>query len=196
MKKAILVLFAVIFTVSFANAQVSWKTDKAHSEVQFKVKHMVISTVTGKFRDYTINFTSKSTDDFTDSKIETILNTASIFTDNERRDNDLRSDNFLNAEMYPELKFVSKSFKKSGDDTYKIVGDLTIRDVTKSVELTAEFGGSIMMRGTKRIAFHITGEIDRFDFNVQWNRALETGGLIVSKIVKFDFNLEFTQQEN
>ena len=196
MKKTISILLGVIFTASIASAQITWNNDRAHSEVQFKVKHMVISTVTGEFRDYTINFTSKNADDFTDSKIETILNTASIFTNNERRDNDLRSDNFLNAEMYPELKFVSRSFKKSGEDTYKVVGDLTIRDVTKSVELTAEFGGSIMMRGTKRIAFHITGEIDRFDFNVKWNRALETGGLIVSKKVQFDFNLEFTQQEN
>lgn len=196
MKKAVSIVLAVLFTASMATAQITWTNDKAHSEVQFKVKHMVISTVTGEFRDFTINFTSKNTDDFTDSKIETVLKTASIFTDNERRDNDLRSDNFLNAEMYAEIRFVSKSFKKSGEDTYKVIGELTIRDVTKSVELTAVYGGSVMMRGTKRIAFHITGEIDRFDFNVKWNRALETGGLIVSKLIKFDFNLEFIQQAN
>ena len=196
MKKAVSIVLAVLFTASMATAQITWTNDKAHSEVQFKVKHMVISTVTGEFRDFTINFTSKNTDDFTDSKIETVLKTASIFTDNERRDNDLRSDNFLNAEKYAEIRFVSKSFKKSGEDTYKVIGELTIRDVTKSVELTAVYGGSVMMRGTKRIAFHITGEIDRFDFNVKWNRALETGGLIVSKLIKFDFNLEFIQQAN
>lgn len=194
MKKiGIIVLGFLIFATS-ALAQVNWRTDRAHTEIQFKVKHMVISTVTGEFRDYTINFSSKSDEDFTDATIEVVLKSSSIFTDNERRDNDLRSDNFLDAEKYPDITFKSNSFKKKGDTIYSVIGDLTIRDITKSVELTAEYGGSVVMRGRKRIAFHITGEVDRFEYNVKFNAALETGGLIAGNIVKFDFNLEFILQ--
>ena len=196
MKRVGFVFAVLFFIVSSVSAQVNWQADKAHSELQFKVKHFVITTITGKFKDYSVKFTTKSADDFSDAELETVIKTGSIFTDNDRRDNHLRSDDFLNAEKYPEIAFVSKSFEKTGDNTYKVVGDLTIRDITKSVELTAEFGGSASFRGQTRIAFHVTGEINRFDYDVKWDAKLDTGGFIVSELIKFDFNLEFVSQSN
>ena len=200
MKRIIFILLSLLIIVPAVNAQIMWMADKNHTEIQFKVKHLVITTVTGKFTDYDIKFSSPKVDDFSDSKLEITLKTASINTDNKMRDDDLRSDNFLNAEKYPEIKFISKSFKKKSGNNYEVKGDLTIRDITREVILSAEHTGSAQMvapmgpmKGTNMniIAFNVTGEIDRFDFNVKWGMLTEAGGMIVSKIIKFDFNLEF-----
>jgi len=200
MKRISFILVSLFFVVTAANAQVMWMADKNHTQIQFKVKHLVITTVTGNFTDYDVKFSSPKTDDFRDSKLEVTLKTSSINTNNKVRDDHLRSDDFLNAEKYPEIHFIAKSFKKKRGDKYEVKGDLTIRDVTKEVTLIAEYTGSVQMvapmgpmKGTNMniIAFNITGEIDRFDYNVKWGRVTEIGGLVVSKTIKFDFNMEF-----
>lgn len=200
MKKIILTMMSLLIMVTAANAQVMWMADKNHTEIQFKVKHLVISTVTGLFNEYDVKFSSPKADDFQDSKLEVTLKTASINTHNKMRDDDLKSDNFLNAAKYPEIKFVSKSFKKKSGNKYEVKGNLTIRDVTREVTLIAEHTGSAQMKapmgpmkGTNMniVAFNVTGEIDRFDYNVKWGMMTEAGGLVVSRTIKFDFNLEF-----
>lgn len=200
MRRTFFTLLSLLFIVTTANSQVMWMADKNHTEIQFKVKHLVITTVTGEFKDYDIKFSSPKVDDFRDSKLEVTLKTASIDTDNKMRDDDLKSDNFLNAEKYPEIKFVSKSFKKKRGNKYEVKGNLTIRDVTKEVTLIAEHTGSAQMvapmgpmKGTNMniIAFNVTGDIDRFDFNVKWGMLTEAGGMVVSKTIRFDFNMEF-----
>lgn len=191
MKKTGLIILALFMFTAPATAQVTWEIDKVHSEVGFSVKHLMISNVRGKFTDYDITFKSKSDKNFEDAKIEAVLRTASINTNNEGRDKHLRSDDFLNDEKYPEIRFKSTSFRKTGENKYKVYGPLTIRDVTKNVELDAVFNGTADFRGKTISSFSVTGEIDRFDYNVKFNRAMETGGLIVDQIVRFAFELEF-----
>ena len=175
-------------------AQNTWTVDKAHSKIGFSVTHMVISSVEGYFKEYEAKITTTD-DDFSTANIEIIINTSSIFTDNDRRDNHLRSDDFFNAEKYPQMIFKSKSIKKLGDDKYKLIGDFTIRDVTKEIELDVKLNGLIQDGfGNKRAGFKITGEINRFDYNLKWNKTIETGGLIVGKEVDLIINLELLRK--
>ena len=180
--------------VAIGSAQTgSWKLDKAHSQVTFSVTHMVISEVTGAFREFDITFSSDK-EDLTDTKVDAIIKTKSIDTGNERRDNHVRSDEFLNAEKYPEMKFKSNKVEKTGQDTYKITGDLTIRDVTKSVVLETKYKGSIKdPMGNTRIAFKAATTIDRFEFGTTWNKAIETGGLVAGKDIEVTLLMEFTK---
>ena len=194
MRKFSTFIITLLLVASSATAQVAWNVDKSHSNIGFKVKHMVISTVRGNFTDYDISFKSKNIDNFEGAAVEAVLRTASINTDNERRDNHLKSDDFLNAEMYPEIMFMSRSFTKMNDDTYKVTGDLTIRDVTKEVELEIVYNGSVQNRGSTLASFDVSGTINRFDFNVKWNRAMEAGGLVVSEDIMFEFTLEMNEQ--
>src|SRR5690554_3283850 len=134
----------------------TWTLDNTHSEIAFKVKHMMISTVTGHFEDFEASAKTDG-ENFEDAHFEFAAKTASINTKNEDRDTHLKSDDFFNSEVYPEMKFVSKSFK---DD--KIVGDLTIRDVTKEVTLNAELNGiAVDPYGQTKAGFEIRGEINR-----------------------------------
>ncbi len=198
--KKILAFSAAVLTIAFiaspALSQVNWEVDKNHTEIQFKVKHMVITTVTGRFKDFDIKFSSSRIDNFSNAKLETVIRAESIFTDVDNRDNHLRSDDFLNVSEHPEIRFVSKSFRKISGNTYKVVGDLTIKGVTKEIELDADFSGPVKARGSTLVAFHVTGSINRFDFGVKFNAVLETGGLVVSDTVHFDFNLEFCSEGN
>ena len=155
---------------------------------------MVISSVDGYFKDYDAKISTKD-DDFSTADILLSVNTSSIFTDNEKRDNHLRSDDFFNAEKYPQMVFKSKSMKKLGDDKYKLIGDFTIRDVTKEIELDVKLNGIIKDGfGNMRAGFKITGEINRFDYNLKWNKTIETGGLIAGKEVELIINLELTRK--
>jgi polyisoprenoid-binding protein YceI len=175
-------------------AQTTWMVDKAHSKVGFSVTHMVITNVEGYFKDYEAKITTTD-DDFSTAQIDFIINTNSIFTDNERRDNHLRSDDFFNAEKYPHMIFKSKSIKKTGSDEYKLVGNFTIRDVTKQIELDVKLNGLIQDGfGNERAGFKITGEINRFDYNLKWDKTIETGGLIAGKEVELIINLELVRK--
>jgi polyisoprenoid-binding protein YceI len=173
----------------------AWKLDKAHSQVKFSVTHMVISEVTGVFKDFDVNFVSAS-DDFTDATIEAVIKSASIDTGNENRDNHVRSDAFLNAEKFPEMKFKSTKVEKQGENNYKITGDLTIRDVTKSVVLETKYKGRINdMRGNPVVAFKATTTVDRFEFGTTWDKVLEGGGLVAGKDVEITLLMEFRKQK-
>ena len=188
-------LAVVLFLVSSSLfAQTTWTVDKAHSKVGFSITHMVITSVEGFFKDYDAKITTKD-DDFSTAQIDFIINTNSIFTDNERRDNHLRSDDFFNAEKYPQMMFKSKSIKKVGKDKYKLVGDFTIRDVTKEIELDVKLNGIIKDGfGNTRAGFKITGEVNRFDYNLKWSKTIETGGLIAGKEVEMIINLEILRK--
>ncbi len=189
----ILVLLTLVGSTLFA--QTNWKFDKTHSEIGFNVTHMLISEVSGKFKEYSGTIVSSS-DDFQNATIEFEVQVSSIFTDNETRDNHLKSDDFLDVEKYPTLKFVSKSFKKVEGKEYKLIGDLTIKDITKEVTLAVKYNGTVTGPwGKTRAGFKIVGEIDRFDYGLQWNKALEAGGLVVSREVELEIKLELIKKK-
>ena len=166
-----------------------WKIDGAHSEIGFKVKHMMISTVRGHFDDFTASVESNG-DDFTNAEISFTAKTASIHTNNNDRDNHLRSDDFFNAEQYPELTFTSKSF-----DGNSLIGDLTIRDVTKEVTLDVEFNGvAVDPYGQTKAGFELEGKINRKDFNLTWSAVTEAGSIVVADEVKLAVAVQFIKE--
>jgi polyisoprenoid-binding protein YceI len=164
-----------------------YQIDASHSDVLFKVKHMGISTVTGTFSDVSgsFNVDPKNVAATTGSAV---IKVASVNTNNVKRDNHLKSDDFFNAEQFPEIKFVSKGVKNVNlaDSTADLVGDLTIRDVTKEIVLKVK-GTGILAKdpwGMERAAFTAKGQINRFDYNLKWNAALEAGGFVVAPEVE------------
>lgn len=172
----------------------TWKIDGMHSQVQFKVKHLVVTTVTGNFKIFDATMES-SKDDFSDAKVSFEADVNSINTGNDQRDGHLKSDDFFNAEKYPKLKFVSKSIKKVDDENYKVSGDLTLRDVTKSITLDAVYGGTVKNPYGKIVAgFEITGNINRKEFGLKWHAATEAGQIVVSDEVRLDITVEMIQQ--
>jgi len=191
-----LAILTVLFVVLNVQAETTvWVADKAHSEVKFSVSHMVIAEVTGRFKEFDVTVRQNG-DSFTDSEVEAVIKTNSIDTEVERRDNHLRSDDFLNAEKYPTMVFKSTSIEKTGRNTYKINGNLTIRDVTKQVVLEALFRGEIKDgRGNLKRGFKATTIINRFDFGANWNKTVETGGLIAGDDVEITLLMEFNQQK-
>jgi len=166
----------------------SWAIDPAHSEFTFKVKHMMISTVTGRFENFDANVET-SGDDFTNANIDVKVNVDSINTNNGDRDNHLKSDDFFNAEKYPVLSFKSKKF-----DGEKLVGDLSIRDVTKEVTLDTDFNGIVVDPwGNTKAGFELTGEINRKDFGLMWDAVTEAGSVVVSNKIKLAVNVQLVK---
>jgi len=197
MKRLTNLLFLLLF-VSLINAQTKeenvWAVDKAHSKIGFAVTHLLISEVEGYFKDFDLKVVTDR-EDFVDAKIEFTAKTASIFTDNEKRDEHLKSDDFFNSEKFPEMKFVSKSFKKVGKNKYKLTGDLTIRDVTKPITLDVVYNGTVKDPwGNTKAGFNVTGKLNRFDYGLKWNALTELGGAVVDKIVKLRINVQLKQQ--
>ena len=167
----------------------NWIIDNAHSEIAFKVKHMMISTVTGHFEDFTATAKTNG-DDFKNAQLNFSAKTASINTKNSDRDTHLKSDDFFNSEKFPEMKFVSKSF-----DGEHLIGDLTIRDVTKEITLDAEFNGvAVDPYGQTKAGFEITGQLNRKDFNLTWSAVTEAGSIVVSDKVKLVVDVQFIKQ--
>jgi polyisoprenoid-binding protein YceI len=167
----------------------NWTIDNAHSEIAFKVKHMMISTVTGYFEDFEANAKTDG-DNFNNAEIAFIAKTSSINTKNNDRDTHLKSDDFFNSEKFPEMKFVSKSF--TGE---QLIGDLTIRDVTKQITLDAELNGiAVDPYGQTKAGFEIKGEINRKDFNLTWSAVTEAGSIVVSDKVKLVIDVQFIKQ--
>jgi polyisoprenoid-binding protein YceI len=168
-----------------------WKIDAAHSEIGFKVKHLVVSTVTGRFDRFDARVESASPD-FSDMKIAFEADVASINTKNEQRDGHLRSPDFFDAASHPKLTFTSTSVKKLSDHELQVTGDLTMRGVTKPVTLGVIYNGTVAGFGGTRVAgFEIHGKVNRFDFGLQWSAVTETGGVVVGNEVKFDVAVEF-----
>lgn len=170
-----------------------WKIDPTHSEVQFKVKHLVISTVTGSFGSFDGVIETEG-DDFKNAKATFTADIDSISTSNEDRDKHLKSDDFFNAEEYPQLKFESVNFEKIKDGEYKVTGDLTIRDVTKKVFLDAVHGGTVIdPYDQTKAGFEISGSINRKEFGLTWSAVTEAGNVVVGDQVKLQLNVQFVQ---
>jgi len=194
--KGILALVVALFTMSLAGSDesraeaVSYAIDPDHSQVLFKVKHMGISTVTGRFdlMEGAYTFDDK---EIGNSSVETTIQTASVNTNKQKRDDHLKSPDFLNVDKYPTITFKSKEVKKGDGDDFTIVGDLTINGVTKQVELDAEYGGkAVDPMGNERTAFTAETKIDRKDYGLTWNKTLDTGGLVVGDEVKIELEVE------
>jgi polyisoprenoid-binding protein YceI len=171
----------------------TWKLDKAHSSVKFTVAHLVISQVSGEFKEFDVTFTG-TREDFSDASLTADIRVGSIFTDNDRRDAHLKSADFLDAEKYPAITFKSASFTKTGENTFKIAGDLTIRGTTKPVVLDALYKGQISAWGKTIIAFTASTEINRFDFGAKWDSRMDNGGLIAGEKVRIDISFEGQKQ--
>ncbi len=196
MRQILAAVFALLFTLSPAHAQRVWKTDLSHSQVKFSVTHLVIAEVTGKFNDFEVTLTQTGKDDFAGSSLEATITMASIDTDNETRDKHLRSDDFFNAETYPVMTFKSAKIEKTGEKTYKITGDLTIRDVTRTVVLDTRYMGEVKdPRGTMKSGFKATTSINRFDYGVKWDKKIEAGGLVVGETVDITLLMELALQD-
>lgn len=163
-----------------------WKIDAAHAEISFKVKHMMISTVTGHFEEFDATIVTDN-DAFLDADFDFSAKSASINTKNKDRDNHLKSNDFFNVKEYPEITFKSKSF-----DGNRLTGDLTIRDVTKEIVLKVDFNGiAVDPYGQTKAGFEMTGEVNRKDFNLNWSTVTETGNIVVSDSVKLNIDLQF-----
>jgi polyisoprenoid-binding protein YceI len=170
----------------------TWAIDPTHTEVQFKVKHLVIATVTGFFKKFSGSVESDS-EDFDGASVNFSLEVNSIDTNQADRDAHLKSPDFFAAEEYPTLDFTGILIKVSGNN-YKLNGDLTIRGTSKAVELDVEFGGTMVdpWNNTKA-GFEINGKINRKDYGLNWNAVTEAGGLVVSDEVKIHINAEIAK---
>jgi len=174
-------------------ALTKWALDPTHSELQFKVKHLMITTVTGSLKSFSADLTSEG-DEFTNADISFKGELSSLDTGNTDRDNHLKSADFFDAEQFPTIEFKSTNVEKDGDD-YKLTGDLTVKGITKPVKLTAEFGGiATDPWGQTKAGFTLSGKLNRSDFGLTWNAALETGGVMVSEEVKILGELQFIKQ--
>jgi polyisoprenoid-binding protein YceI len=192
MKKTKLFLLA-LFVAGSAVAQTTWTIDKSHSKIGFNVVHMVVAEVEGKFNDYDGKVVT-STADFNGADVEFTAKAGSIDTGNERRDNHLRSDDFFNAEKFPEVKFKGKLVKEG--DKYLLKGDFTMRDVTRPVTFDVTFGGTINTGRGEKAGFKINGKVNRTDYGLKWNRAIEVGGVTVSETVEIVCKIELDKQVN
>jgi len=173
-------------------APTKWAIDKVHSNVKFTVTHLVISEVEGYFKIFDGGM-EHSKPDFSDAKINFTVDINSINTDNENRDKHLKSDDFFNAEKFPQMKFESTSFAPLGNNKYKLNGNLTIRDVTKPVSFDVTYGGTANMGNTVKAGFKAKTTINRFDYGLKWDKATESGGLVVGKDVEIVVNAELNQ---
>ena len=157
-----------------------WKTDPVHSEVQFKVKHLMITKITGHFKKFEVIVETEN-DDFTEaSKIEFTAEINSISTNNEQRDTHLKSADFFQAEQYAELKFIGRKYEKAGD-VYKLYEDLTIKDITKPMTVNVDYAGIVLdPYGQTKAGFTVEGKLSRKEFGLTWNAVTEAGQVVVS----------------
>lgn len=171
-----------------------YKIDPMHSEVTFKVKHLMITNVTGSFQQFDAAMEA-SAEDFSDAKISFEADINSISTGNEQRDTHLKSDDFFSAEQFPKLSFTSTSFTHKGGSDYVLNGDLTIKGNTKPVSLNVEFGGRMTdFYGQDKAGFEISGKINRSEFGLTWSAVTEAGGVVVSDEIKLNLAVQMVKQ--
>lgn len=167
-----------------------WGIDTTHSEVQFKVKHLVIATVTGSFKTFSGSVEAENENDFDGAKVEFNIDVNSIDTNQKDRDGHLKSADFFNAEEYPAIEF-NGQLNKTDNSIYKLTGALTIRGISKTLELGVEYGGTVKDPwGNTKAGFEITGKINRKDFGLNWNALTEAGGVVVGDEVRIHLNVE------
>ena len=176
-------------------ANVKWVSDPMHSEIQFKVKHLMITTVTGYFTKFNVEAESEDENFTNASRIIFTADVNSISTNNEQRDAHLRTSDFFEVEKYPELKFRSTKVEKMDSDTFALYGELTLKGVTKPVKLNVEYNGVTKDPwGGERAGFVVTGKINRSDWGVNFNGVLETGGVMLSEEVRINSEIQLVKQ--
>ena len=172
-----------------------WKIDPAHSEIQFKVKHLMITTVTGYFRKFDCEVISETEDFNSTTSIKFTADIDSIEANNEQRDTHLKSEDFFNAEKFNEVIFVGTKYDALNDSA-TLYGNLTIRGITKPVKLDVEFGGIVVdPYGQKKAGFTINGRISRKEFELRWNAVTEAGSVVVSDEVKIHAEIQMVKQK-
>lgn len=172
----------------------NWKIDPTHSEIQFKVKHLMITTVTGNFNEFDATAVTDGDDFSSVSSVDFTASVDSISTNNSQRDEHLRSADFFDASQYPNLTFKSSRVEGSGDD-FTVTGDLTIKDTTKPVTLKAEFGGIVVdPYGQTKAGFTVSGKISRKEFGLTWSAVTEAGQVVVSDDIRLIAEIQFVKQ--
>jgi polyisoprenoid-binding protein YceI len=176
-------------------AKTKWALDPTHAEITFKIRHLMITNVSGEFTKFDVSAETED-EDFMTAKVSFTADVDSVTTGNEQRDGHLKSADFFDAAKFPKIKFVATKYENvDNDGSYELYGDLTIRDATKSVKLDVEFGGIIKDPwGNTRAGFEINGKINRKEFGLQWNVATETGGFVVGDDVRIHCNIELIKQ--
>lgn len=171
----------------------NWNLDKAHSEIEFKVRHMMISSVKGLFEDFEVTLNSE-TEHLAESSVDVVIQVASINTKNEQRDQHLKSTDFFDVENFPQITFKSTEVITKSVDEFILKGDLTIKETTRPIELAVELGGLAKDHwGNTKVGYNVSGKINREDFGLTWNAVLETGGVMVSEDVKFTAEVQFVK---
>ncbi|MBN2174632.1 MAG: YceI family protein [Bacteroidales bacterium] len=172
---------------------IKWTIDKAHSEVQFKAKHLVISTVTGQFNEFD-GWLEIEDDNLENAQAWFTADINSISTNSPDRDNHLKSADFFDAENYPEITFESIEITHVGENQYKMNGNLTMRGITKMIILDVEYGGIMVDPwGNTKAGYEITGKVNRHDFGLKWNATTEAGGLVVGEEIKIALNIQLVK---
>jgi len=180
--------------MSTTETRTVWAIDPTHSELLFKVKHLMITNVKGEFRSFNASLESVGTD-FSKAKVSATIDADSIFTNNTDRDNHLKSADFFDVENHKELTFEGTSFTKLDEDNYQLKGNLTIKGVSKEITLDVEFGGIAKDPwGNEKAGFSLSGKINRKDWGLNWNAALEAGGVMVSDEVRINGEVQFVKQ--
>ena len=173
-----------------------WEIDPAHSEIHFKIRHLVISTVTGAFRLFKGSLETSDKETFNDAKINLVIDTYSIDTNETDRDEHLKSPEFFDADQFPEITFRSTSFTHKSGDEYVLTGDLTLKGTTRNITLQVLFGGELKDGfGRYRAGFEINGLIKRHDFNIVYDGITEGGGLVLGEDVRISGNIQFVKVE-
>ncbi len=192
MKKKKISLLMLLFSISlYSFTQKIWELDKSHSDIRFTVTHMMISEVDGKFSEFDATVTN-ATEDFIGTDVEFTAKVSSIDTDNQRRDDHLKSADFFDEASYPDINFKGKILKEG--DHYYLAGDFTMKGITKSEKFDLKYNGQIPGGRGKKAGFKVTGTIDRFDYGLTWNRTIETGGLVVSREVEITCNVQLNEE--
>ena len=174
----------------------TWAIDPSHSEIQFKIKHLMITNVTGSFDIFNVSVETEE-EDFMKAKVSCTADINSISTGDDQRDEHLKSADFFDAATYPQIKFVATNYENvDNDGSYELYGDLTIRDVTRPVKLDVEFGGVVKdPYGNTKAGFSINGKIKRKDYGLVWNGVTETGGIVVSDDVRIACEIQLIEQQ-
>lgn len=174
--------------------ETNWSVDNLHSTIGFKVKHMMITNVSGSFGEFTASAKTEE-NDFSTAQFNFSAAIKSINTGVSDRDAHLKSDDFFNAESFPEMTFISNGVMKKDDENYLISGDLTIKDITKKIDLVAEFGGIVVdSYGQTKAGLTIQGKIKRSEFNLKWHAVTEAGGIVVSDEINLNCEIQFVKQ--
>jgi polyisoprenoid-binding protein YceI len=183
-------------TTTLTSRKTKWVLDPAHSELGFKVRHMMISNVKGEFRKFNADVTTVN-DDPSTAIVHAEVESDSIFTNDESRDKHLRSEDFFDVKTHDKILFESTSMKKITDDHYKLTGVLTMKEISREITLDVEFGGiNKDPWGNQKAGFTIKGKINRKDWGLNWNALLETGGVLVSDEVRIHGDLQFLRKSN